>query len=203
MEPLLRLRSVVSNLSKAYTDLGQRAEVRTSDEFGVLARDLNVFLDRISRLVEELSIVLNKVVNVNDDILKVQGDLRAQIDSVVSKSRAIERDAMFNAKREPRLSNAWFDSMKRNTAELSDALSAVDAPPETTELIEDLRLVVGNAEAQIRNSEGLYISLAKLGDEAETLKGPMAEMTRLEERMLSIVEAGTGLVKRLQPQEKK
>jgi len=66
-----------------------------------------------------------------------------------------------------------------------------------------VRLVVGNAEAQIRNSEGLYISLAKLGDEAETLKGPMAEMTRLEERMLSIVEAGTGLVKRLQPQEKK
>ena len=70
MEPLLRLRSVVSRLSKAYTDLGQRAEVRTSDEFGVLARDLNIFLDRIERLVEELGNVLGKVVTVNDDILQ-------------------------------------------------------------------------------------------------------------------------------------
>ena len=70
MEPLLRLRSVVSTLSKAYTDLGQRAEVRTSDEFGVLARDLNVFLDRIETLLGELGKVLSKVVNVNDDILR-------------------------------------------------------------------------------------------------------------------------------------
>jgi len=69
MEPLLRLRSVVSTLSKAYTDLNQRADVRTADEFGVLARDLNVFLDRISRLVEELDTVLHKVVNVNEPSL--------------------------------------------------------------------------------------------------------------------------------------
>ena len=202
MEPLLRLRSVVSSLSKAYTDLGQRAEVRTSDEFGVLARDLNVFLDRIGRLVEELSQVLNRVVDVNDDILQVQGDLRAQVDGVVSRSRSLERDAMFRAKREPRLSNAWFDSVKHSIASLDETLLGVNASPEASQLLEDLRAVVANAEDQISNSEHLYLSLGKLGDEAEMLKGPLAEMTRLEERMVGIIETGTGLVSRLSPKDK-
>ena len=202
MEPLLRLRSVVSSLSKAYTDLGQRAEVRTSDEFGVLARDLNVFLDRIGRLVEELSQVLNRVVDVNDDILQVQGDLRAQVDGVVSRSRSLERDAMFRAKREPRLSNAWFDSVKHSIANLDETLSEVNASAEASRLLEDLRAVVANAEDQISNSEHLYLSLGKLGDEAEMLKGPLAEMTRLEERMVGIIDTGTGLVSRLSPKDK-
>jgi methyl-accepting chemotaxis protein len=202
MEPLLRLRSVVSKLSKAYTDLGQRADVRTPDEFGVLARDLNVFLDRIERLIEELGNVLKRVVTVNDDILQVQSDLREQIDRVVSKSRALERDAMFRAKREPRLSNVWFESMKRSVAELDNSLSNVYAGPEVTELLSELRAVVANAEAQIENSEGIYIALAELGDDAETLKGPMAEMTRLEERMQGIIETGADLVNRLHPNEK-
>ncbi len=202
MEPLLRLRSVVSSLSKAYTDLGQRAEVRTSDEFGVLARDLNVFLDRIGRLVEELSLVLNRVVDVNDDILQVQGDLRTQVDGVVSRSRSLERDAMFRAKREPRLSNAWFDSVKQSIANLDETVSGLNASPEASQLLEDLRAVVANAEDQISNSEHLYLSLGKLGDEAEMLKGPLAEMTRLEERMLGIIETGTGLVSRLSPKDK-
>jgi hypothetical protein len=47
LEPLLGLRAVVSNLARAYGGLTHRAEIRTADEFGVLARDLNLFLDRI------------------------------------------------------------------------------------------------------------------------------------------------------------
>ena len=202
MEPLLRLRSVVSRLSKAYTDLGQRAEVRTSDEFGVLARDLNIFLDRIERLVEELGNVLGKVVNVNDDILQVQGVLRKQIDQVVLTSRTLERDAMFRTKRDPRLSDAWFDSVKRSVSELDNAITGVDAAPESAELLNQLRTVVLNAEEQIKSAERIYVGLADLGDEAETLKSPMAEMTRLEERMQIIIETGTGLVHRLRPQDK-
>ncbi len=199
MEPLLRLRSVVSALSKAYTDLGQRAEVRTADEFGVLARDLNVFLDRITRLVDELDGVLRQVVAVNDDIIQIQGDLRGQIDHVVSNTRALEREAMLSAKREPRLSNVWFDAVKRTVGDLDAALAGVENTPAAAELLENLRAVVVNAEAQIENSERVYLSLAELGDETEGLKGSMAEMTRLEERMKSIIETGSQLVGRLRP----
>ena len=197
MEPLLRLRAVVSRLSKAYTDLNQRAEVRTSDEFGVLARDLNVFLDRISRLVLELDTVLRKVVDVNDDIIQIQTDLRTQIDSVVQNTRTIERNAMLSAKREPRLSNAWFDAVKNSVAELDAELARANKAPGADKLLENLRAVVGNAEEQIKNSERMYVALAQLGDEAAALKGSMSEMTRLEERMKTIIETGSQLVGRL------
>ena len=201
MEPLLRLRSVVSTLSKAYTDLNQRAEVRTSDEFGVLARDLNVFLDRISRLVEELDTVLHKVVDVNDNIIQIQTDLRTRIDSVVKNTRIIERSAMLTAKREPKLSDDWFDAVKRSIFELDAELARVHAIPGAEPLLENLRSVVTNAEIQISNSEQLYLSLADLGDEADALRHPMAEMTRLEERMQTIIETGSQLVGRLRARE--
>ena len=197
MEPLLRLRSVVSTLSKAYTDLNQRAEVRTADEFGVLARDLNVFLDRISRLVEELDTVLHKVVDVNDDIIQIQLDLRTKIDTVVQNTRTIERNAMLTAKREPKLSDAWFDAVKRSVAELDAEIGRVNANTGAEPLLENLRSVVANAEEQIKNSEQIYTSLADLGDEADALRHPMAEMTRLEERMQAIIETGSQLVGRL------
>ena len=200
MEPLLRLRSVVSTLSKAYSDLNQRAEVRTADEFGVLARDLNVFLDRISWLVEELDTVLSKVVDVNDDIIQIQLDLRSRIDSVVQNTRAIERNAMLTAKREPKLSDAWFDAVKRSVVELDAELSKVKASPGAEPLLENLRSVVANAEVQIENSEKVYLSLADLGDEADALRRPMAEMSRLEERMQAIIETGSRLVRRLRPE---
>jgi len=199
MEPLLRLRSVVSTLSKAYTDLNQRAEVRTADEFGVLARDLNVFLDRINRLIEELDTVLRKVVNVNDDIIQIQMDLRSRIDSVVQNTRTIERNAMLSAKQEPKLSDAWFDAVKRSVVELDAELARARVAPGAEPLLENLRSVVANAEVQIRNSEQVYLSLADLGDEADALRRPMAEMTRLEERMQAIIETGSKLVRRLRP----
>ncbi|MEM8656544.1 MAG: methyl-accepting chemotaxis protein [Pseudomonadota bacterium] len=200
MEPLLRLRAVVGNLAKAYGGLDHRAEVRSSDEFGVLARDLNLFLDRINRLVAELDMVLSKVVRVNDDIVSIQGDLRDQIDTVVSSARQLEREAMLTAKREPRLSQAWFDAVKGAVTELDAKLKDVSNTPAAAELVEQLRAVVTNAEAQIENGEKVYQGLADLGDRSEVLKGSMAEMTRLEERMKSIVETGSLLVKRLRPE---
>ena len=108
---------------------------------------------------------------------------------------------MFRAKREPRLSNAWFDSVKRSIADLDSAVSGVTSDS-AAELVSELHTVVANAEEQIVNSERLYVSLADLGDDAESLKAPMAEMTRLEERMQSIIETGTALVDRLRPRHR-
>ncbi|MEM6933516.1 MAG: methyl-accepting chemotaxis protein [Pseudomonadota bacterium] len=199
MEPLLRLRSVVSNLARAYGGLNHRAEIRTADEFGMLARDLNLFLDRISRLIGELDQVLSRVVAVNDDIVTIQGDLRGQIDTVVSGMRQLERDAMLSAKREPRLSNEWFVAIRNSIAALDETLAKVGEMPEAASLVENLRDVVANAETQIATSERVFEGLAALGDDTEQLKGAMSEMTRLEERMKAIVETGGVLVRRLRP----
>jgi hypothetical protein len=49
-------------------------------------------------------------------------------------------------------------------------------------------------------SEKLFESLAAVAGDTENLKGAMAEMTRLEERMKTIIETRSALVRRLQPE---
>lgn len=202
MEPLLELRSVVSNLARAYGRLDHRAEIRTSDEFGVLARDLNLFLDRITGIVSELDTVLSKVVVANDDIIAVQGNLRKTVDDVVSGVRQLERNAMLSAKKEPRLSNEWFDAVRSSITALDERLDSIEDSAAAVELLETLRQVVSNAEAQTTTSEAIYTRLADLGDQSETLKASTLEMTRLEERLKAIIETCSGLVRRLKTEEK-
>jgi methyl-accepting chemotaxis protein len=201
LEPLMGLRSTVSRLARAYSGLTHRAEIRTADEFGVLARDLNLFLDRVSRLMEELDEVLRRVVAVNGDIVTIQSDLRDRIDGLTRRIRHLERSAMLSAKAEPRLSQAWFDAARRAVADLDARRNTAPDGAEVGDLLEDLRAVVSNAETQIATSERVFADLGELGDESEKLKRAMAEMIRLEERMEGIVESGTTLVQRIRPPE--
>jgi hypothetical protein len=110
---------------------------------------------------------------------------------------------MLAAKREPLLSNAWFEAIRTSVAELDTALTAArgDMPNavEAARLVTALSQVVEHAEAQIRSNEALYEDLARLGDESELFRNAISEMARLEERLQAIVEAGTGLVRRLRP----
>ena len=203
LEPLMRLRSVLGNLARAYGGLEHRAEIRSRDEFGVLARDLNLFLDRITGVVTELERVLHRVVEVNDDIVDIQGRMRAQIDALATGTRALERRALTGARRAPRLSAEWFEEMRRSVAALDTAIGPARAnSPEGAEaarIVDALSGVIENAEAQIRTSEALFEDLSAMGAQTESFQSAMAEMARLEERLQAIVETGTRLVARLQP----
>lgn len=196
MAPLLRLRAVVSSLSKAYGAVDQRAEIRTQDEFGVLARALNIFLDRINRLISDLNPALQRVVTVNDDIVTVQDDLRGQIARVVTGVRRLERDAMLAAKREPRLSNDCFTAIRASVQAIDERLSKAGGMPQANAL----RAVVASAETQLATSEKLFESLATVGDDTENLKDAISKVTRQEERMKTIIETGGTLLRRLQPE---
>ena len=199
LEPLLRLRAVVSNLARAFGGLDQRADIRSADEFGALARDLNLFLNRVERLVGELDQVLRNVVRVNDDILTLQGDLRTRVDEVVKGARGLERRALLGAKREPRLSNDWFEAVRGAVQALDARLSDVpeDERARAGDLLETMRAVVTHAEAQIASNEALYEDLVTLGEQTEGFQHAMEQMIRLEERMNVIVETGGILVRRL------
>ena len=107
---------------------------------------------------------------------------------------------MMSARREPLLSNAWFDAVKGSIAELDDALSRVEGAPHAAKLVETLRSVVENAEAQISTNQELFGDLASLGEDTERFQATVAEMARLEERMKAIIETGGLLVSRLRPE---
>ena len=66
MQPLLALRSTVSSLARGLVDISPRTFVKSEDEFGDLAIDLNHFLDRISLVIKDLDIILSEVLTVGD-----------------------------------------------------------------------------------------------------------------------------------------
>jgi methyl-accepting chemotaxis protein len=86
MAPLLALRSTVSNLAKGVMNLSPRAAVKTADEFGELAQDLNHFLDRITEIVRDLDKILGEVVSVGSRLGALNIHLERQLDGLRDSS---------------------------------------------------------------------------------------------------------------------
>jgi HAMP domain-containing protein len=86
MEPLLALRNTVSGLAKGVMDLSPRAGVKTADEFGELAQDLNHFLDRITLVVGDLDKILSEVVDVGARLSALNRHLERQLDGLRDSS---------------------------------------------------------------------------------------------------------------------
>jgi hypothetical protein len=82
MAPMLSLRATVASLAKGVMDLSPRARVRTEDEFGELATDLNHFLDRITQVVRDLDRILSEVVAVGTRLGTLNRQLEAQLDGL-------------------------------------------------------------------------------------------------------------------------
>jgi methyl-accepting chemotaxis protein len=82
MEPLLTLRGTVAALAKGVMDLRPRAGVKTADEFGELAQDLNHFLDRITLVVGDLDKILSEVVEVGDRLSGLNRHLERQLEGL-------------------------------------------------------------------------------------------------------------------------
>jgi hypothetical protein len=173
MAPLLQLRDAVGGLSRAFGRLDRRVEIASNDEFGA---------------------VLRRVVTVNDDIVRIQTELRDRLDGFVAGVHRVERKAMLGARREPMLSAEWFDAMRDSVASLS--LPGANADPPA--VAEKLRAVVAHAESQIATNMALFEDLASLGDDSERFRRDLSEMARLEERLQGVIETGAALLARLQ-----
>jgi methyl-accepting chemotaxis protein len=94
MEPLLALRSTVSDLARGVMDLSPRAAANTADEFGELAQDLNHFLDRVALIVGDLDKILSEVVTVGARLGNLNRNLEKQLDGLRDASlRAIGHGA--------------------------------------------------------------------------------------------------------------
>jgi HAMP domain-containing protein len=78
MEPLIYLRSTLAQLARGRLDLSPRAKIRSDDEFGGLACDLNEFMDRLEHLLEDLHGVLRQVGAVNTRLAQVSDGARTQ-----------------------------------------------------------------------------------------------------------------------------
>ncbi len=201
MEPLLTLRSVVSRLSRAGNDLSLRAPIKSSDEFGELASDLNLFLDRLNLILDDLGGVIEQVAALDKQLERVQRQSRDGFEEISKGLAEAARLISAAKRREPLLSAEWLATVK--TARMA-AREALGASAQNRKLLKPLDRIfdqledAGKAARRIQSgAERSGKSLSGLSGDVRAFSRVIGEMAVLEEKMKSISTAGRNLVERL------
>ncbi|MHB8174247.1 MAG: methyl-accepting chemotaxis protein [Nitrospirota bacterium] len=87
LQPLHRMKAIMSSMIESNADLTQRLDIRTSDEFGEVATYINMFMERLQDLV----------VNAGENsklLLKLTEEIRKKTDTFASGAR--EQEAATN-----------------------------------------------------------------------------------------------------------
>lgn len=201
MEPLLSLRSTVATLAKGVIDLSHRATIKSHDEFGELALDLNHFLDRITHIVEDLDKILTKVVAVSHRLNQVSGQMSEQFERIHDSVQGAIKHS--------------FDGQKKNPALFQGDAGAIDSIVSTLDTLsrdrgvseeagEKMREISGHLQATIRQAEDISHRFGQSGEVLLGLSGEvhgfthfLGEMAVLEEKMQVVAESGRVLLNRL------
>jgi methyl-accepting chemotaxis protein len=195
MEPLLSLRSTVAGLSKGVMDLSPRARVKSEDEFGELAEDLNHFLDRITLVVHDLDKLLAEVVAVGGRLSGLTRQLESQLDGLrvgaqqqagASAQRGLQAQVV--AARE----SGVFDTLLQA---LDEAVAASPGDAALRAQLARLRSSFATVAAALQ--QAAPASSGAIADDHQALTRALREMAMLEGTMQTVAESGQRVLRRL------
>ena len=201
MEPVLSLRSMIAQLAMGASDLSHRAPIRSRDEFGELARDLNSFLDRIDHVMEDLGGVLANVQVVNRRLTQVHGQMEHQFKKISTRLLTANENALRGQSIDPLLSREWLDSTRMLATALQATGRGQQLPQEFAlhfePFCETLDQVVTRAEQLAAGHNALSGDLKSTSDSLHEFRHFLEEMAVLEEKMRGIAAQGQTLLHRL------
>ncbi len=194
MQPLLSLRGTVAGLAKGVMDLSPRARVKTEDEFGELAEDLNHFLDRISLVVHDLDKILSEVVAVGERLGGVNRRLEGQLDGLrdgALDALAEEAQQGLAARVAAAREAGAFDVLMREVEASAPGSDALRAP--LAQLKQRFEAVMAALEAASPQVQAAPSHSAEFQAFAQSLR----EMAVLESQMQAVAETGQRVLQRL------
>ena len=205
MEPLLALRSTVSGLAKGVMDLSPRAAVRTEDEFGELAQDLNHFLDRIVVVVHDLDRILSEVVAVGLRLGALNKHLERQLDGLRDSSLRTLGDGARTGLEQQLLAareGGAFGAHLQGLVQTLDALAATGqvpaaASPALREPLARVQDSFARVNAALQdNTPPLAVAEAQ-SEEYRAFAQSLRDMALLEATMQKVAESGQRVLARL------
>jgi len=206
MEPLLSVKAAIANLSKAGCDVSIRAPVRSRDEFGELARDLNLFLDRLSHILEDLDSVLHKLRAVNTRLTTTQEHMTARYDAMRAHTGQAAASAITAAETSPPVDARWLRATEAALTAMADAINARLADSELDARLRALSADTRDAATRLEATEGSEVARSRIGTDLQRMSGElddfghhMREMAVMEEQMQAIAAAAQTLLNRLAP----
>lgn len=201
MEPLLALRQTVSGLARGVMDLSPRAAVKSHDEFGELAQDLNHFLDRITQIVQDLDRILGEVVTVGARLGQVNLHLERQWDGVrdgaaqaLVQGRRLGMDGQRVAAHEA----GAFDALAQT---LEGLMAAAPAPPTVAPALGECLQRMRMSFAALNDALNASASVSALPEmpsaQYQAFAQSLRDMASLEATMQQVAESGQQVLHRL------
>lgn len=194
MEPMLSLRGTVGGLAKGVMDLGPRARVKTEDEFGQLAQDLNHFLDRIALVVRDLDTILSEVISVGERLGSVNRQLEQQVDGLRDGAMRTLADGAQRGL-DTRIAVAHESGAFQALVQLVDAGGAA-----TEALRLPLQQLQQRFDAVARALEAALPPVPEAAAQSlqfQALAQSLREMAVLEAQMQAVAESGQRVLQRL------
>lgn len=202
MAPLLALRSTVAALAKGVMDLSPRAGVKTEDEFGELAQDLNHFLDRIVLIVHDLDKILSEVVAVGERLGALNRHLEQQLDGLRDDSlRTLAEGAQRGL--DTQVAVARDGGAVEVLMQLLDGLAASgQLPPQTADTLRQQAARLRERFDSVARAIELAAPPVQVTQAQsagyQAFAQSLREMALLEASMQSVAESGQRVLQRLQ-----
>lgn len=193
MEPLLSLRAVIARLARAGSDLSHRAPVRSNDEFGELANDINLFLDRLNHILADVGTVLGEVDSVAERLHAVSGAVDAHATNLADIG---DRLAALAEARERQGAPGDAAAMAGVLAALEAIAAHVDAPSATRERLSTARAQLQAVEGATE-SGSLAERTAEVHRQGQAFTRSVSEMRQIEAQMRALATEGQRLLARL------
>ena len=191
---------MITLLAKGASDLSHRAAIKSHDEFGELARDLNLFLDRIDHVVEDLGSILTKVMALNHRLNQVQTQMQDEYEQAESQLQAATGQLFDTRSRTVAENTRWLNAMTLAMTSLQSLAAEMNLPEPLQKNLQrcaiDLETLVEYAQSDPQK-EGTGQQLVELAQRFQNFSHFMAEMAVLEEKMSEIAEEGQVLLNRL------
>jgi methyl-accepting chemotaxis protein len=200
MEPLLALRSTVSDLARGVMDLSPRAAANSADEFGELAQDLNHFLDRVTLIVRDLDKILSEVVAVGARLGTLNRHLERQLDGLRDASlRAIGQGAQRSLDTQLLAAHesGAFAVVLQTLDRLAQAGELPTDAPLLREQLERLRSSFMLVAQALKDAAPPVMVADAQAAEYQAFGQSLREMALLEATMQSVAESGQRVLQRL------
>ncbi len=208
MQPLLSLRSTVSSLARGLIDISPRTSVKSEDEFGDLALDLNHFLDRITLVIKDLDKILSEVLIVGDRLSVLTKNLDQQCSEMremffpTNDNNHLGENIVLRLK--AARESGIVDTLDQSFVVLLNSSELKELEKEKLKLIlEQLKISFKSLNNSI-SSVNLNNAFGKENlDSYDLFVNSLKEMALLEASMKSVVGTGQETLRRIVPKNNK
>lgn len=180
-----KINQSILDIAQAGGDLTRRVEVKTKDEFALIANSTNILIESISNLIKRVSSLAESVSGSSQELMALAEENARTIDEIANNTQTIAADSDITQSR----TNAVIQKMQQ----LEQAMHELNNEANEVQLAaEQMKKAAYNGSQSVNHSSNVMMSIeetmANTSTTVETLGKKSSEITSIIGTITSIAE---------------